>query len=112
MSELVYLASPYTPTLGESIEDRVDAACKAAARLMESGFSVFAPVPHSHCIAEHLAPERQLDHNFWMAQDLAVLRHCERVFVLRLDGWERSRGIERELMEARTAGISIEYIDP
>ena len=109
---LVYLASPYTPTRGESIQSRVDAACKAAAKLMAEGNAVFAPVPHSHYIADHLDDGLRLDHEFWMHQDLEVLQHCDRVVVLRLEGWERSKGIAREMTEAAMRGIPVEFIDP
>lgn len=109
---LVYLASPYTPHGGESIEERAQAACKAAAKLMLEGVSVFAPVPHSHVIADYLPRDVRMNHAFWMIQDLAVLRHCDRMVVLTLPGWERSRGIQREIQFARENGIPVEFRAP
>lgn len=108
----VYLASPYTPHAGESVQDRVDAACAFAAQLMREGKSVFSPIAHSHYIADHLHDDLRMDHEFWMRQDLAILRHAERVIVLRLPGWERSRGIARELAEARLHSVPVEFRDP
>lgn len=108
----VYLASPYTPHAGESIEQRVDAACKWAARLMERGEAVFSPIAHSHAIAEHLMPTRRFDHDFWLTQDLAVLKHCQKLYVLMLPGWERSRGVAAEIACAEACRIPIEYIQP
>lgn len=112
MTLLVYLASPYTPHAGESIEERVTAACQYAAKLMENGYAVFAPIPHSHAIAEHLSDARRFDHDFWMRQDLAVLRHCDRLIVLMLPGWEQSRGVAAEIREAQRLGLPIDYLHP
>lgn len=107
----VYLASPYTPHAGESIEERVAAARQVAARLMAEGCVVFSPVSHSHEIADHLAPALRLDHEFWMRQDLAILRYADRLVVLRLPGWLQSRGVLREIACAKDLGIPIDYLD-
>lgn len=108
---LTYLASPYTPHKGESVEERCRAAKIAAAKLMQAGHAVFSPIAHSHYIADHLPAHLRVDHDFWMAQDLPVLRACTRLVVLRLPGWERSRGVAREIEEAAKLGIPVEYID-
>jgi len=106
----ISLASPYTPIDGESIEERVASAARYAAQLMTAGNAVFSPVVHSHYIADHLEGERRLDHEFWMRQDLAVLRHAALMVVLRLPGWERSRGIAREIVVAQSCNIPIQYV--
>lgn len=111
MTRLVYLASPYTPTGDETVQDRVNAACKAAAVLMQRGDAVFCPVAHSHAVCDHLPESVRFDHEFWMCQDLAVLQHCELIVALRLSGWERSRGMARELAEAELSGIPVEWMD-
>jgi nucleoside 2-deoxyribosyltransferase len=109
---LIYLASPYTPINGESIGDRVAAACRAAAKLMRDGYSVFSPVAHSHMICEYMPDVYRLDHAFWMRQDLAVLRHCDVVTVLKLPGWERSKGVGIEINEAVALGKAVTYMEP
>src|SRR5574341_679558 len=106
----VYLASPYTPHAGESVQDRVDAACKHAAQLMVAGNCVFSPIAHSHYVAEHLHDDLRLDHEFWMGQDLAILRHAEKVVVLCLPGWQASEGVAREIATALSANIPVEYV--
>lgn len=106
----IYLASPYTPTGDETIQSRVDAACRYAAKLMRAGHSVFSPIVHSHYVAAHLEDVR-LDHEFWMQQDLAIMRSAAKVVVLRLPGWDRSRGIARELEAARAVNIPVEFHD-
>lgn len=108
----IYLASPYTPTGTETIADRVASACRCAAKLMADGETVFSPIAHSHAVADHLPDDARLDHEFWMRQDLPILAAASRIVVLRLPGWDRSRGIARELAFAIAHSIPIEYIDP
>lgn len=112
--KLVYLASPYTlyKDRDGGIEYAVSEACRAAAKLMEAGYAVFAPVPHSHYIAEHLSDARRFDHDFWMGQDLAVLEHCDMLFVLCLPGWRDSKGMTQEISEANRLRIHTRYILP
>lgn len=105
----VYLASPYTPTGSETIEDRVEAVSRYAADLMMQGHSVFSPIVHSHYVANHLSDELRLDHEFWMQQDLAILRCASKMIVLKLPGWERSKGIAREIEAARKVNIPVEF---
>lgn len=106
----IYLASPYSTEDKTLLEERVDIACKYAAMLMDQGNTVFAPIPHSHYISKHLDPTRQLDHEFWMRQDLAVMRHCDCVVVLMLPGWADSRGVAREISVAKALGIDVHYV--
>ena len=108
----VYLCSPYTPTrAGDTVESRAHDAAKAAAKLMAAGHVVFSPIVHSHYVAEFLPADKRLDHHFWMHQDLPILRRAREVFVLRLPGWERSRGIAREISEAAIHNIPVRFLD-
>jgi Domain of unknown function (DUF1937) len=107
----VYLASPYTPHGGESMQERTDAACAAAAKLMQQGHSVFSPIAHSHYVAAHLPDELRTSHDFWMRQDLAILRHADKLIVLCLPGWGESKGIATEITAAIAARIPVEYMD-
>lgn len=109
---ITYLASPYTPTgEGDSVEERVTLSCRAAAVLMGAGHKVFAPIPHSHAIAEHLDEKHRFDHEFWMLQDLEILRHCGLLVVLKLHGWEKSRGVTREIELAKAVNIPIIFME-
>jgi hypothetical protein len=60
------------------------------------GLTVIAPIAHSHPIADFL-PIVRCDHDFWMSQDLPLLRAADSVAVLILEGWRESRGVTREL---------------
>lgn len=47
----------------------------------------------------------------WMEFDLAILAACQRLLILKLDGWESSKGIEIERGFAQKMGIPIEEMD-
>jgi hypothetical protein len=118
-SKVVYLACPYAPTekqvaakmpvfwkLDPSklweftrkaiMETRCDEADKAAAWLMEQGYTVLSPISHSHGIAQHMAPEKRVDHELWMRQDRPFVRVSDVMVILTLDGWRESKGIDYE----------------
>ena len=107
---VVYLASPYSHPDPTVRDERFQAACRAAAKLMLGGQCVFAPIPHSVPIEEQF-PEMQ-GFDFWMSMDLPILARCTKIVVLTLDGWEKSRGVKRELEYAHEHGIPIEFMEP
>lgn len=110
--QVTYLASPYSHPNPAVREQRYKAACAAAARLMARGETVFSPIAHSHPIAMHLDPALVCDFRFWMAQDLPILAACSLLRVLRLDGWQESRGVGAEMRFAGMHGILTEFMDP
>jgi hypothetical protein len=116
---MIYLASPYTIVGGEALTPkalknrrtrRFKAVCKKAAKLMLEGEAVFCPIAHSHPIEVHGMDEIK-NGDFWLAQDFAVLAHCDRVLVYRMPGWEKSEGIKREIAFAAERNIPVDFID-
>lgn len=107
----VYLASPYSHKNPLIRAERFDAACKAAAKLMQSGMAVFSPIAHSHPIEQHFGGKIE-GLEFWMKQDIPLLASAARLMVLTLDGWEASRGVAAELEYARKNGIPISFVEP
>lgn len=108
---ITYLASPYSHDDPEVVERREHAAAEAAAQLMLDGHVVFSPIAHSHRIADCLPTGHRFDHEFWLRQDLRILDSCGLLVVLCLDGWQKSKGVAREIDHARAAGIPIVYME-
>lgn len=106
----IYLASPYSHADPAVMVARYEAACKRAAELMTYGHAVFSPIAHSHPIADHLPPDARTSFEFWMTQDLPLLRYAKELVVLCLDGWKESRGVTREIEFAKALDIPIRYI--
>lgn len=108
---LVYLACPYAS--GKASPDlrraRFRAANRATAMLMKHGFRVFSPISHSHPIAE--AGNLPLHWDYWQDFDRVMLRQCYCVVVLKLDGWDRSSGVQEEVRIAREADLPVFLMD-
>jgi len=109
----LYLASPYSHPDPAVRQERHDQACKAAATLMVAGHQVFSPIAHSHAVGAFLPTDLLLDHSFWMAQDLPYISHwAEEVWVLTIDGYDKSRGVARELQAAQEYGRHVRFYSP
>lgn len=50
------------------------------------------------------------DADYWLRQNLAFLSRCDKMYVLQLEGWEKSDGVQREIAFATEHNIPIEYI--
>jgi hypothetical protein len=107
----IYLASPYSHADLKVMEERYTRVCKYAAELMAQGHRVFSPIAHSHPIAEFMPDALRTDFEFWMKQDLPILRYANELAVLMLAGWQMSRGIRREIEYAAAVGVPIRYVE-
>lgn len=118
---LTYLASPYSAKGYDfhspeaiSIRDaRFINACKVAAILMEDGYNIFAPIPHSDPIERYGITPRGIvpTHDFWLKQDFAVLEHCGLLLVCTMHEWDKSYGISEEVKFAKKNNIPVKYVD-
>jgi hypothetical protein len=109
----IYLASPYSHKDKAVMDDRYNAACRAAASIIaKTRRAVFAPIAHSHPIADWMPLESRVDFEMWMLVDLPILRYAAELWVLRLDGWAESRGVTREREYARSLGIPTFMAEP
>ena len=94
MSELVYLACPYSHPEESVRLARFDAANKAAADLMKAGVLVFSPISHTHPIAAYGLP---LGWDFWERYDREYLNVCKALVVLEFGAWFASKGVQAEI---------------
>ena len=107
--ELIYLAVPYTHKDKNVILDRVRRLNTVAFKILASGKHVFSPVTHCHPLAE--IGDLPKDWEFWKAYDTVMLSRCDRVWVLMLEGWKESTGVNAEIKIAEELGKPVEYID-
>ena len=107
--ELVYLACPYRDPDLSLRKKRCAAAHYMAAQLFAQNYYVFSPLTHNELLIE-LAADVPKHH--WMDFDLAILAICKKLFVLKLEGWETSWGVQKEISFAREHNMPIEKLDP
>ena len=76
--------------------------------MIADGIHVFAPIVYSHSVA--LFRGLPIDFEFWRTFDRSMIGWSDEVHVLKLDGWEESRGIGEELIIAAELGKPVRYI--
>lgn len=106
---LVYLACPYSGTEEEKWA-RFHAANLAASKLLKDGLAVFSPISHTHPITVDAGLPGNWD--FWEGYDRAFLSVSSKVIVLKLKGWEISKGVQAEIEIAKQMGIPVEFMEP
>jgi hypothetical protein len=107
---VIYLASPYSHPDPNVRAQRFETACQAAAMLIAGGEFVFCPVAHAHPIAAH--GQLPTTWQYWDRLDRRLLAGCYEVYVLTLDGWRESEGVQAELAHAEKLGMPIRYLSP
>jgi hypothetical protein len=113
-----YLATPYSVVnpiskiqAGLLRRKRFERACKMAAKLMKEGENIFCPIAHSHSVEYYGMNKEVNSMNFWLKQDLSILQYAKELIVFKMDGWEQSEGIKREIKFAEELNIPIRYIE-
>ncbi len=107
--ELIYLASPYTSNDPSILLERFRKVCVVAGKLISEGFYIFSPIAHTHPIS--VASKLPGDWQYWEGYDRAIIKNCKCLVVLKLEGWEQSKGVQSEINIAKELGLSVEYID-
>lgn len=104
--DLVYVACAFgenDPTIREL---RIDLASCFCAEKMREGIVVFCPLIHNYYILKHGLP---VGWDYWERFNSKLLKRADKLFVLKLKGWEKSVGIQAEIALARKYSIPIEY---
>jgi hypothetical protein len=107
---MIYLASPYTHPDPDVVAQRVlETQRNAVALWVEHNVFVFSPIMHWH----HAAVEQDLptDAESWQGYNEHMMRFCEAVYVLCLDGWENSKGVAAEIRYAQLLHLPIIYLN-
>lgn len=104
----IYLGTPYTDDDEQVMEDRFEAVTCKTAELMNNGYVVFSPISSCHPIAKRFSLPRSWD--YWQEMDRSFVEWCDEVWILMLDGWEKSKGVGEEVKIALELGKPIKYI--
>lgn len=109
--KLIYLASPYSDKDANVVTKRVLEVQDATARLIEQGHLIFSPIVHSHPLSELLPEDKANSLEFWLEFDRAMIDKADELWILRLAGHTRSKGVHAELYHALDRGIPVKYIN-
>jgi hypothetical protein len=106
---MIYLASPYSHDDITVRDARYRAARNACAVLARAGEHVISPIVHWHCAA--FMYDLPTDALYWRAQNHATIDACECVYVLTIEGWRDSLGVQDEIRYAGEHGIPVYLFD-
>jgi hypothetical protein len=110
---IIYLACPYTDSDKSVREARFNLATEAAADLIREGHIVFSPITMTHPIDVVLAGEdATLGSDYWVAFDKTFMDMCSEMLVLQVDGWDQSKGIQREMEYFKAQGKPVNLLVP
>jgi len=107
--KLIYLAAPYTHADRAIMVDRFNRINAVAAKIMARGEYVFSPISHTHPIADAGTLPRGWE--YWKGYDTVMVSRCTKLYVLMLEGWTVSVGVNAEIDLADKLNIPIVYID-
>ena len=106
---MIYLATPYASPNTAVRLYRFQSVNEVAAILINKGLMVFSPISHSHPIA--LASDLPMGWEYWKEFDLFMLNQCTELWVLKLDGWRESIGVQAEIARAEELKLPIWYVN-
>lgn len=99
---LIYLASPYSHDDPAVREERYQRAFDYVATRMAMGEIIFSPIVYGH---QFLGAPTHFE--YWADFNDMILLGAGEMRILRLDGWQDSRGIRHEMNLANDNGIRI-----
>jgi hypothetical protein len=105
---LIYLASPYTHPDPAVQQLRFEHVCQIAGALMRKGHLIFSPIAHTHPIAMRSDLPKGWD--FWQRYDQKLLDCCDEVWVLCVEGWKESVGVQAEIAVADALHKQVRYV--
>ena len=106
---MIYLASPYAHPDMLEMDYRFHSVCRAVVCLMKQGEVVYSPIAHNHYLAQTFDLPRDWD--FWSRFDLPMIDKADSLWVLMLDGWQKSKGVQAEIAHAINTGKPVLYIE-
>jgi hypothetical protein len=108
---MIYLASPYAHPNDAVQEWRASMAARAAGILIARGHLVVSPIAHGHAIVRE-DTHRRISGERWYEYGFELLQRSEQLWILELEGWSESHGVQREIAIATSRGIPLKNIDP
>jgi hypothetical protein len=102
---LIYIASPYSHPDKSVEHQRFEMVRKFTAYMLHDRKLVFSPIVYAHEMAKVF--DLPTDAAYWDAFNMSILRRSDALYLCCLDGWEESKGVQREISTARALYIPV-----
>lgn len=107
---LCYTATPYTK-YAQGMDQAYMDACEVLWWLNCAGVNTYSPIAYTHPLASVWGVDKA-NGAFWLDFDQAMMKVCDALVVVMMDGWEESEGVALEIAEFLNAGKPIYTLDP
>jgi len=106
---LIYLASPHSHLDPFVREQRCQLVMRAWVYLFELGKLVFSPILHTHEAAkDYLGLENGFE--LYRELDERMISVCDEVWILAIEGWKESVGVQAEIAYAKSLGKEVKVV--
>lgn len=104
---IIYFANPYKHKNYNVVQDRFETMRAITAQIIrEQDYIIpFSPVVYTHDLSKYVGD----DHD-WYEWDLQFLSRCDAMVVVKLDGWEKSYGVQKEIKYCKENEMPIVYV--
>lgn len=109
MKKIVYLASPYSHPDESVVNERFDRISLIASILNSKSIVSLSPITYGHTLLSYT--KMPSDWEFWRNFCLSFLQHSSELWVIKMEGWNRSPGISEEIEFAIKNSIPVKYIE-
>lgn len=106
--KLVYVASPYSHEDPAVVEHRMEIYSRIDAKLIAQGLITISPLMKHHILKYEKLPG---DWAYWQRYSETLLQKCDALFIICLDGWKTSTGVQAELALAIKLGLPVTYLN-
>lgn len=104
-----YLATPYTKWEC-GLNSAFEHACNIAAELLKNGINIYSPIVHGHLLSTY-GDINPIDHDIWMKIDAPMVYSSVGMIVVKMPGWDESKGIKHEIIEFKNSHKPIKYLE-
>lgn len=107
---MIYLASPYSHPDPVIKKTRFLLVEQCTAALINQGHLVWSPIVHCYEMAKKFTmPD---DAEFWKSYNFDFIRRCDAMYLLKIDGWQESKGVMMELNLAEAILLPLRFVTP
>lgn len=117
-NEIIYLACPYAD-MEECVRfERWRMVNRATAFLFARGHVVYSPITHNHAVVNQQSCNLgdiislKTSWEFWKKVDLTMMARCSKLYILDMEGWRGSVGVNAEIEYAKSNKIPIKILTP
>ncbi len=105
----IYLATPYTHEDPDIRDYRFNIVNQQAGKLIQLGHIIYSPISMYHPIAFTCDLPKNME--YWQKTNETFLDWCDQLYVLRLSGWDTSKGVTHEILYCINKNKTIFHLD-